>query len=215
MKIKNTGRTVDINNAKKFKKFQGTEAQWDREVRGRGLSQSGQQIIDNMPRVETKSHQNEELLAQLKEENDTVAAGHRLPNSQLMRDNEAQRWGKPMHYMTFLKRLRAAGLKVWYNEVPWEGIIGLKAVRKGYEQLGPQFVCGVKMGWTTEYDIFHYDSHGVELNRRFIGWRTVLLAMIGKGIITEKKAHELFGNPQLCDASVLYRKGLNDCRNHR
>lgn len=215
MKIKNTGQVVDIKDAKKLKGFTGSQSQWENEVKGRGLQGRAKQYIASLPHVETKSSQNEDILSELKEGNDAIARSHCLPNSDLMKQNEEQRKGKPIHYLTFLKKLRKAGIHCWYNEKPWEGIIGLRAVRKGYEQLGAQFVCGVKQGWTWEYDLFNYDAHGVELNKKFIGWRTVLISLIGKGILTEKEAHEIFGKPQICDATAPYRSALCDIRNYR
>jgi hypothetical protein len=195
--------------------FTGSTEAWDIEVKGRGLNQKAQQYIDSLPRVESKSEQNNEILAELRENNAATASKGKMPDQELMLRNTAQRKGKPMHHITFLKKLREAGIQCWYNEQPFEGIIGLRAIRKGYEQLGVQYICGVKLGWTTEYDFFHYDQYGVELNRKFIGWRSVLIQLISKGILTETQAHKIFGTPQLCDASLLYRRSLYQIRADR
>ena len=165
-----------------------------------------------MPRVESRAAQSHELLAQITEENTDKVAGSRLPDQNLMRRNEAQRKGVVMHHIEFLKKLRGAGIRAWYNQVPFEGIVGLRCERKGYELKGIPFVCGVKLGWTSEFDIFHYDSHGVELNKRFIGWRSVIIQLIAKGILTETQAHRIFGRPQLNDASLIYRRTLHGMR---
>jgi hypothetical protein len=206
---------VKITPRSKRKGFDGSSSAWESEIRGRKLNTKAQQYIDSLPRVETKSAQNSEILAELHENNAANASKGQLPDAELMKRNEHQRRGKLMHYMTFLKKLRSVGIKCWYNANPWEGIIGLRAVRKGYEQLGVQYICGVKMGWTTEYDIFHYDQYGIEKNRKFIGWRSVLIQLIAKGVITEAQAHQLFGKPQLCDASLLYRRALWQIRSDR
>ena len=194
--------------------FTGSTDEWDTEIKGRGLNAKAQSYIDSLPRVEAKSAQNSEILAELHENNEATASLSKLPDSEWMKRNEFQRRGKVMHHLTFLKKLRAAGIQCWFNEQPYEGIIGLRAIRRGYEQLGVQYICGVKLGWTTEYDFFHYDRYGVELNRKYIGWRSVVIQLVAKGILTEDQAHKIFGKPQLCEASLLYRKALWVIRNN-
>ena len=143
------------------------------------------------------------------------ASAGKMPDSEWMKRNEFQRKGKVLHHVTFLKKLREAGVQCWYNAEPFQGLIGLRAIRKGYEQLGIQYICAVKLGYTTEYDLFHYDRYGVELNRKFVGWRSVLLQLVSKGILTEEKAHKIFGKPHLSDASLLYRRSLFQMRSDR
>jgi len=194
------GETVDFKNLRKGK------TDWATEVKGKKLNKRAQAYIDSLPRVETKSAQNEETLAELREQNFNSAGKGKLSDSEWIKANAYRRKGKVMHHLTFINKLRAAGLKCWYNTEAWQGIVGLRAIRKGYEQLGVQFVCGVKVGYTTEYDIFHYDQYGVELNRKYIGWRSCLIQLIARGYITETQANQIFGKPQLCEASELYRK---------
>lgn len=193
--------------------FQGAPEHFRQEVKGKGLSERQQEYIDSLPRVETKSAQNNEVLAELFESNQARAQKNRLPDSNWMKRNEFQRRGQIMHHLTFLEKLRAHGIKCWYNP-PIKGLVGLRAIRKGYEQLGIQYICAVKVGYTTEFDFFHYDRYGVELNRKYIGWRSVLLQLINKGILTEREAHKIFGPPLLNEASSLYRRALQQTRKY-
>ena len=206
-------KVVYQGKSKRSSGFKGTTNDWDSEIKGRGLSAKDEALIASMPRVETKTAQNQEILAELKEKNNSIEQAHYLPDQDLMKRNEEQRKGRVLHHLTLLKKLRKAGIKAWYNTQPYEGIIGLRAIRKGHEQEGLKFVCGVKLGYTTEYDIFHYDAHGTELNKRFIGWRSVIIQLIAKGILTEHQAHNIFGHPQLNDASLIYRRSLYGIRN--
>jgi hypothetical protein len=151
-------------------------------------------------------------LAEISELNALKASAGKMPDSEWMKRNEFQRRGRLMNHRQFIHKLRSAGIQCWYNAEPFQGLIGLRAMRRGYEQLGLQFVCAVKLGWTTEYDFFNYDRYGVELNRKFVGWRSVLLQLIAKGILTEKQAHKTFGEPYLNEASLLYRRSLYQMR---
>jgi hypothetical protein len=216
MEIRDTGKKIDLLGPKARRRgFQGSENDWDKEIKGRGLSPRSQEAIDKLPRVETKSAANSELLAQLHEANVERKKGNRFPDQEIIRRNAIQRKGRMIDHLGFLNTLREHGVRCWYNEVPFQGLIGLRAIRRGYEQLGLQYVCAVKIGLTTEYDFFHYDRHGVELNRKYVGWRSVLIHLISKGIISEYEAHKWFGRPQLCEASVLYRRALWQMRNER
>lgn len=194
------------SNVKRSKK------DWGEMVKGQGLNPKQQAYIDSLERVESKSSQNQEALAEITELNAMKAGAGKMPDNDWMKRNEYQRRGKIMNHRQFINKLRSAGVQCWYNEEPFQGLIGLRAIRKGNEQLGLQYICGVKLGWTTEYDFFHYDRYGVELNRKFVGWRSAVLQLVAKGILTERKAHEIFGKPQLNEASLLYRRSLSQMR---
>jgi hypothetical protein len=214
-----TGAEVQIPIAhKRAKGFKGTVEEAENEILGnRNYNPRLQEELDefrSFERIEAKSSENEEKLAELRENNLNTAQGYKLPDSDLMRRNEVQRIGRRMTHNDFLKTLRKK-LKCWYNPVPYKGIVGLRAIRRGYEQLGVQYVCGVQLGRATEFDRFHYDQRGVELNKKNIGWRSVLVQLISKGFLSEREAHELFGRPIENDASLLYRKHLWNLRNNR
>jgi hypothetical protein len=212
MKVRDTGIKVSIPSKNKRRKgFTGSTSDWEQESRGK-IDPNVTAAIAILPRVESKSSQSTELLAQLREENSDRVKNSRLPDQNLMRRNEAQRKGKPMHHIQFLKKLRGAGIKAWYNEVPFEGLIGLRCIRRGYELKGIPFICAVKLGWTTEFDIFHYDARGVELNKRFVGWRSVILALVATRIISESEAYRIFGKPAANDASLLFRRSMRNVR---
>jgi hypothetical protein len=186
---------------------------WSEDVRGRGLNPKQQAYIDSLPRVESKSAQNQEALAEITELNGMKASAGKMLDNEWMKRNEYQRKGKIMNHRQFLLKLRAAGVQCWFNSEPFNGLIGLRAIRKGYEQLKVQYICAVKLGWTTEFDLFHYDRYGVELNRKYVGWRSVLLQLVSKGILTERQAHKIFGKPELNEASTIYRRSLQQMRN--
>ncbi len=74
------------------------------------------------------------------------------------------------------------------------------------------YVCGVQAGWMAEYEVFHYDSHGLRLGSKYRGWRTVLLRLILNGFIEEETAHKVFGAAE-GPCSARYNRMLHAWRN--
>jgi hypothetical protein len=116
--------------------------------------------------------------------------------------DEEMRKGHLMHSDDFLKHLtEQCGLVCWYSEV-W-ALWGAKAmtlyVLKGstIEKAG-----WLQPGWMTEYEIVHFDEHGLPRNSKHRGWRTVLLKLIMADLLTEGQAHAAFGFP---DRPCAYR----------
>lgn len=193
--------------------FSGTPSDFDSEVLGKkswGPKLDAELADYESRREHTSTTETEELLCQLKESGQERAKQYKLPEQKFFED-EAPRIGRKMSHTEFITILRKK-LKCWYNPVPFRGIVGLRAFQPGHEQKGLQFVCGVKLGPTTEYDTFHYDRRGLATNKKTIGWRTVLLQLIAKGFLTEPEAHRLFGKPALNFGSELYRQRLQAIR---
>jgi hypothetical protein len=68
-----------------------------------------------------------------------------------------------------------------------------------------QFPCG------PEWMVMKFDEYGVPTTPKYLGWRTVLLSLIVKGIITEKEAHKAFPLA-LGPAGDWYREQLFEYR---
>ena len=64
-----------------------------------------------------------------------------------------------------------------------------------------------------EWDLIRFDEYGVPVNHRFRGWRTALLGLIIRGVLTEEQAHKAFGKPIENAASEFYRQQLFEFRN--
>ena len=59
----------------------------------------------------------------------------------------------------------------------------------------------------------NFDDHGVPLDEAFRGWRTGLLQLILKSVITEKQAIEIFGRPKATRSFHRYNALLQNFRN--
>lgn len=128
--------------------------------------------------------------------------------------DEAPRMGRIIDSNEFIRILRNdCKLKCWYG-TPQEHenkvIVGL------YVQAEPgaplSYIGWVQQGWMPEYEMINFDSHGVPLNSKHRGWRTVLMQLIMKGALPEELATRVFGEAR-GPASTRYNRFLHDWRN--
>jgi len=66
-----------------------------------------------------------------------------------------------------------------------------------------------------EWSVLRLDHRGLPNGEAYRGWRTVLSQLILKGIISEQKAHEIFGRPVDGPVSRRYRQTMYWFRNRR
>jgi hypothetical protein len=162
-------------------------------------------------RHEKSSSQNEEELCRQREINDEIAKQYQwLDPSDYA--NEEERVGRVMHSSQFINLLRSAGIKCWYRDHPQPGKITLVVQRDGQ---APEVGCWVQHGFTSELSLMYFDEHDIPVSERRRGWRTCLLQLILKGIITEEKAHAIFGRPGNSEAWTRYNGLLYEFRNRR
>lgn len=124
--------------------------------------------------------------------------------------NEGERIGHIMHSVVFLNKLQKAGVNCWYRNHPQPGKITLVVQRAA---LPPEVGCWCQEGFAPELSVFRFDDHGIPLAEKYRGWRTCLLQLILKGVISEKKANETFGFPKTTKAFHRYNSTLQNFRN--
>jgi hypothetical protein len=169
------------------------------------IEQYAQNYHDN------SSNQNKEELARWKEMNDASMGEYRWCTAEEYADIES-RLGRIMHSSEFISILRnKLHVRCWYREHPHADKITL-LVQRGEGMIPPEVACWVKNGYMPEYTVMGFDEHGVPVAERYRGWRTCLLQMIIKGIVTEEKAHKVFGPAERCCAE-RYNSILYGCRN--
>jgi hypothetical protein len=113
--------------------------------------------------------------------------------------------GKPIQ----VKKERTAG-RLWLHDDAVNGLLGISAwvwsskaglrERKCVSSL--QHPCG------PEWSLMYFDEFDVPIKERFRGWRTTLLHLILKDVITEAEAVAAFGQVPLSDVSMVYRQTL-------
>jgi hypothetical protein len=198
-------------------KHQGTrfknDAPW--ESYGRELEQDDPALLEAIAeyagRVSDAKPSSEALdtLAERKEFNDKTAQEYQFVTPEEYADAGA-RIGRVMHSASFINFLRKAGVKCWYRTHPQAGKMTL-VVQRG--DLPAEVGCWTQTGFMPELTIMRFDEHGVPTTEKFRGWRTCLLQLILKGVITEKKADEIFGKPATTEAFHRYNATLQTFRN--
>lgn len=152
------------------------------------------------------SQENLDLLCEQKEMNTEMVKQYRFYNQDELvikcRDDYNARKGRVMHCLEFtdlLSKVRPCYLSANVRK----GLSGLavyhpKDVKQedgSMKRVDWHYVCGVQVGFMWEYSVVHVDDHGLPLNEKWRGWRTVLLRLIQLEHITEQQALEVFGEP--------------------
>lgn len=161
--------------------------------------------------ADTVSSQNKEELHRQREINDEIAKEYQWLKEEEYDDIE-QRTGRVMHSSYFINELRKAGVQCWYAQHPQSQKLTLLVSKN--TQTRPEVGAWVQSGFMPELSIMRFDDHGAPLDERRRGWRTVLLQLILKSIITEQKANEVFGPPKVTEAFHRYNSTLQSFRNN-
>lgn len=155
------------------------------------------------------SSQNKEELARWKEHNEEIAKEYQWVTPEEYKD-EGARMGRPIHSSEFITDLQRAGVKCWYRSHPQKGKVTLVVQRENFE---PEVGCWAQLGWMPELSIMSFDEHHVPVAEKYRGWRTCLLQLILKSVISERKADEIFGPPKVTEQFHRYNSTLRSFRN--
>ena len=151
-----------------------------------------------------------EILAQLQEENTENAREFQWLKPEEYADLGA-RIGRVMNHEEFITHLRGAGIHCHYKQHPHPDKAVLWVSKDGIAE--HEVACWVQVGQMPELSIMNFDRYGVPLAERRRGWRTCLLQIILKGILTEEKANKTFGKPRQDAAFDRYNSTLQAFRN--
>lgn len=213
-------RPVDTNpTEEEIKRMQGTRlskaAPWETydsefENDDPALLAAMAEYASRGPSEAEASSQTKDELARVKE-----AAAEQVKEYQWLTPEEykreGDRIGRIMHNVVFLNLLRKAGVKCWYRAHPQPGKITL-IVQRG--ELPAEVGCWCQLGFAPELSIMRFDEHGIPTTEKYRGWRTCLLQLILKSVISQKKAEEVFGVPPLTPAFHRYNATLQQFRNN-
>jgi len=114
----------------------------------------------------------------------------------------------------FVIKLRENGIPclALYNGMP--GTAGLWAIVPTAHGADVRYVTFLQIPAMIEWSVLRLDAHNLPNGEDYRGWRTVVCELIKRGVITEQKAHEIFGPPTDSIVSRRYRKSLFNYR-HR
>lgn len=155
------------------------------------------------------SSQNEEELARWKEGNAEIAKEYQWVKPEEYADL-GPRIGRIYTYQEFISILRnKCKLNCFYREMGHPQKIALWVQRD--ERTEPEVACWVQRPQMIEYEVMRFDDKGVPLDSKHRGWRTCLLQMRLKGLLTEEKINKTFG-PATGPASSRYNQTMQSVR---
>jgi len=147
------------------------------------------------------SSESQEVLAESQEINEDIAKQYQWLDPKDYADIEA-RIGRVHDHKWLINGLRSLGKTVFYREHPHADKLTLLYARNSNADL--EVACWVQYGQMPELSIMNFDRYGAPLAERRRGWRTVLLQLILKSIITEEEANRVFGQPRTDPAFDRY-----------
>jgi hypothetical protein len=143
-----------------------------------------------------------------KEQSDEQVKSYRMDDQELLTDEKPRK----VHIIStrdFIKKLRDHGIKCFTVDNGMAGTVALWCA-KGQQM---EYICYLQVPAMYEWSILRLDRHNLPAGEKFRGWRTVLVQLILKGILSEDRAHQIFGKPVGGKVSSRYRRSLWEFRN--
>lgn len=145
-----------------------------------------------------------------KEQSDAQVASYKMEDQHIL-TNEVARKVNPVGTRDFIGKLRKNGVRCFTIDNGMAGTVGLWAMKPN--AIEPTYVCFLQIPAMYEWSLLRLDEHGLPAGERFRGWRTVVSQLIVKKILSEKRAHEIFGKPTESINGRRYRETLFNFRN--
>ena len=145
-----------------------------------------------------------------KETSDDMVKSYRMEDQELL-TNAVARKVNPMGTRDFILKLRKHGVRCFTIDNGMPQTVGLWAMRPN--SIRPTYVAYCQKPAMYEWSLLRLDHHGLPAGERFRGWRTVLAQLIVKKILSETKAHHIFGAPTESINGRRYRETLFNYRN--
>ena len=95
------------------------------------------------------------------------------------------------------------------------GRIGVSAWMTEDGRHVPRCITSLQWDCGPEWSLMHFDPLGVPTAERYRGWRTALLALITRDVLTEEEVNRAFGPVVENEASELYRETLQTYRERK
>jgi len=114
----------------------------------------------------------------------------------------------------FVLKLRDNGIRcaAVYNGMA--GTAGLWSIVPTKTGMNVRYVTFIQIPAMIEWDVLHLDPHGLPDGLEYRGWRSVVVELVKRQVITERRATEIFGRPTDSIVSRRYRRSLFEFR-HR
>jgi hypothetical protein len=156
----------------------------------------------------------QESFAEHKQVSDTMASRYAMEDQDDL-TNRPARMVNPMSTRDFVAKLRAYGVKCFTvdNQFP-PGTVALWCLPPKQNQRA-RYICYLQIPAMYEWSVLRLDRHNMPVGEAFRGWRTVLVQLVEKEIMTEYEIHKVFGNPSTGPVFNRYQQSLWEARNKR
>jgi hypothetical protein len=146
-----------------------------------------------------------EMMATEKENSDGMVLGYKMDSQELLTNYKA-RAVNIMSTRSFVERLRDNGIQCFalYNGLPQT--VGLWVIVSSNTGARLRPIAYMQTPAMIEWSVLRLDEHGLPDGESYRGWRTVVSQLVRKEILTEEKAHDIFGRPTDSVVSRRYRK---------
>lgn len=145
-----------------------------------------------------------------KELSDQQVSSYKMEDQHVL-TNAVARKVNPMGSREFILKLRKNGVRCFTIDNGMPQTVGLWAMKPN--SIRPIYVCYIQIPAMYEWSLLRLDEHDLPAGERFRGWRTVVSQLIVKKILSENKAHEIFGKPTDSINGRRYRETLFNLRN--
>ena len=156
------------------------------------------------------SAENEETLARMREENYNSVSEFRFLEPSEYADL-GPRIGTIYSYDEFISKLRKIGIKCFYREMGHPQKLALWVQKDSLTE--PQVAGWIQRPFMIEYEVVYFDDKGLPKGSKYRGWRSILLQMRMKEMITEEQINKHFGQAS-GPASARYLSTMQSLRNN-
>lgn len=155
-----------------------------------------------------------EEFAKHREDSERLAEQYKMED-QADLTNRVARMVNPMSTRDFVVKLRANGIKCFTvdNGFPPQTVALWCIPPK--QNTRARYICYVQVPAMYEWSVLKVDRYGKPIGEDFRGWRTVIIQLIEKEILTEAQAHRIFGMPSQNKVFNRYQRSLWEIRNSR
>lgn len=160
-----------------------------------------------------KNFAREEFLSH-KENSEKGASLYKMEDQEDL-TNRAARMVHPMSTRDFIAKLRANGVKCFTvdNQFP-PGTVALWCLPPK-QNMKARYVCYLQIPAMYEWSVLKIDRYGKPMGEDYRGWRTVLVQLVEKEILTEFQVHKIFGQPSANGVFNRYHQSMWEARNKR
>lgn len=149
-----------------------------------------------------------------REVSEAMAADYKMEDQEAL-TNRVARMVNPMSTRDFVAKLRASGIKCFSvdNGFP-PATVALWCIPPN-QVAKARYICYMQVPAMYEWSVLKTDTYGKPVGEDYRGWRTVLVQLIEKEILTEEQAHKVFGTPSINPVFARYHRSLWEIRNGR